>query len=114
MTMTLGAQFRNERRNSSHSFAGTFGGSAAAGCAAGLSTQQMGWLIDYAAQQASGLNATLRDTGHIGKGFVFAGGPARNGVTSALLVHAGATGVDDILSRPGNFVRTHSPSADPA
>ena len=114
VTMTLGASFRNERRNSSHGFAGAFGGSAAAGCAASLSAQQMGWLIDYAAQQAAGLNATLRDTGHVGKGFVFAGGPARSGVTSALLVHAGATGVDDILSGPGNFLRTHSPAADPA
>jgi 2-methylcitrate dehydratase PrpD len=114
VTMTLGPRFRNERRMSTHDFAGTFGASAAAGCVAGLNADQMRWLIDYAAQQAAGLNATLRDTGHIEKGFVFAGGPARNGVTGALLVHAGATGVEDILAGPGNFLRTHSPDADPA
>ena len=114
VTMTLGNRFRTDRRMSSHGFAGTFGASAAAGCAASLNADQMRWLIDYAAEQAAGLNATLRDTEHIGKGFVFAGGPARSGVTSALLVHAGATGVDDILAGPGNFLRTHSPEADPA
>ena len=114
LTMTLGPTFRNERRLSSHGFAGAFGGSAAAGCAASLDAMQMRWLIDYAAQQAAGLNATLRDSGHVGKGFVFGGGPARSGVTSALLVHAGATGVDDILSGPGNFLRTHAPAIDPA
>jgi 2-methylcitrate dehydratase PrpD len=114
VTMTLGATFRNERRNSSHGFAGAFGGSAGAGCAASLNAQQMCWLIDYAAQQAAGLNATLRDTGHVGKGFVFAGQPARGGATAALLVHAGATGVDDILSGRGNFLHVHTPGADPA
>ena len=114
LNITLGPKFRTERRMSTHNFAGTFGSSAAAGCAAGLSADQMRWLIDYAAEQAAGLNATLRDSGHIAKGFVFAGGPARSGITGALLVHAGATGVEDILSGPGNFLHTHSPEADPA
>jgi 2-methylcitrate dehydratase PrpD len=114
VTMTLGATFRSDRRLSSHGYAGAFGASAAAGCAASLGVDQMRWLIDYAAEQAAGLNATLRDASHIGKGFVFAGGPARSGVTSALLVHAGAQGVDDILAGPGNFLRVHAPQADPA
>jgi len=39
-----------------------------------------------------------RDTDHIEKGFVFAGMPARNGVTAALLVHSGFNGVDDVFS----------------
>jgi hypothetical protein len=58
----------------------------AAGCIAGLAAQQMRWLIDYASQQAGGYAIWGRDTDHIEKGFVFAGMPARNGVTAALLV----------------------------
>jgi 2-methylcitrate dehydratase PrpD len=40
--------------------------------------------------------------------------PARNGVTAALLVQAGWTGVDDILSGADNFLMAFSPQADPA
>jgi 2-methylcitrate dehydratase PrpD len=40
--------------------------------------------------------------------------PARNGITAALLVQAGATGVDDVLSGPDNFLADYAPQADPA
>ena len=60
----------------------------------------MRWLLSYTAQQASGLASWQRDTDHIEKAFDFAGMPARNGVTSALLVQAGATGVDDVFPAP--------------
>jgi len=63
----------------------------------------MRWLLDYTAQQSSGIAAWDRDSDHIEKGFAFGGMPARSGVTSALLVHAGWTGVDDILSGDDNF-----------
>ncbi len=87
VTMALGGvRFRTESHRSTHSIAGTFGASAAAGCVARLNAQQMRWLLDYAAQQASGFAAWERDTDHIEKGFVFAGMPARNGVTAALVV----------------------------
>ncbi len=72
-----------------HSIAGTFGAAAAAACAAGLDARQMRWALDYTAQQSSGIIAWRRDTDHIEKAFVFAGMPARNGVTSALLVQVG-------------------------
>ena len=72
-------------------------------CAAGLNAQQMRWLLSYTAQQASGIASWQRDTDHIEKAFVFGGMPARNGVTAALLVEAGGTGVDDILSGADNF-----------
>jgi 2-methylcitrate dehydratase PrpD len=39
---------------------------------------------------------------------------ARSGVTSALLVQAGWTGVDDILSGKDNFFAAYNPHADPA
>jgi 2-methylcitrate dehydratase PrpD len=81
-----------------HSIAGHFGSAAAAALCAGLDPRQMRWLLDYAAQQSSGIRAWRRDTDHIEKAFVFAGMPARNGVTAALLVKSGWNGVDDIFS----------------
>ena len=63
----------------------------------------MRWVLDYTAQQSSGIVAWRRDTDHIEKGFVFGGMPARNGVTSALVVQSGWTGVDDIFSGADNF-----------
>src|SRR6202022_189777 len=95
VNLTLGAQaFRVETHRATHTIAGTFGSAAAAGCAASLNAQQIRWLLDYASQEASGIAAWQRDTDHIEKGFVFAGAPARNGVTAALLVQSGWTGVD--------------------
>jgi 2-methylcitrate dehydratase PrpD len=70
-------------------------------------------LIDYTAQQSSGIAAWTRDTDHIEKGFAFGGMPARGGVTSALLVHSGWTGVDDILSGEDNFLLANEPHGDP-
>jgi len=111
----LGGQlFNYEAHKAVHGFTGTFGAASAAGCAAGLNAQQMRWLLDYASQQASGLAAWQRDTEHIEKAFVFAGMPARNGVTAALLVQLGGTGVTDVLSGPDNFLQAFAPKADPA
>jgi 2-methylcitrate dehydratase PrpD len=96
-----------------HNMLGTFGAAAAGGSVAGLDPQQMRWVLDYAAQQSgSGIQAWKRDTEHIEKGFVFAGAGARNGVTAALLVHSGWTGVNDILSGPNNFLQSYAPQAD--
>jgi len=115
VTMTVGVgAFQTANHISTHALAGTFGSAAAAGCAAALNEQQMRWLIDYASQQASGIKTWQRDTDHIEKAFLFAGMPARNGVTAALLVQAGATGVDDVLSGQDNFLADYAPQADPA
>jgi len=114
VTMTLGGlPFQMETHRSAHSIAGTFGAAAAAGCAAGLNAQQMRWLLDYAGQQASGIAAWQRDTDHIEKSLVFAGMPARNGVSAALLIQLGGTGVDDIFSGADNFLLGFNPKADP-
>ena len=87
VTMTLGGlPYQMETHRASHSIASNFGAAAAAGCATSLNAQQMRWLLDYASQQASGIVAWQRDTDHIEKSLVFAGMPARNGVTAALLV----------------------------
>jgi len=108
-----GAAFSYESSLATHSIAGTFGATAAAACAAGLDARQMRWVLDYAAQQSSGIIAWRRDTDHIEKAFVFAGMPARNGVTSALLVKSGWNGVDDIFSGADNFFAAYAPKAQP-
>ena len=109
-----GAAFSYESSLSTHSIAGTFGAAAAATCAAGLDARQIRWALDYTAQQSSGIIAWRRDTDHIEKAFVFAGMPARNGVTSAQLVKSGWNGVDDIFSGADNFFAAYAPKAQPA
>ena len=113
ITMTLGGQqFEAESHWSTHSIAPLFGAAAAAGCAAGLDAQQMRWMLGYTAHQSSGLGSWNRDTEHIQKAFHFGGMTARSGVTSALLVHSGWTGVDDIFSGKDNFFLAYNPKAD--
>jgi 2-methylcitrate dehydratase PrpD len=96
-----------------HAVAGAWGAAASAGCAAGLTAQQMRWVLDYTAQQSSGIGSWYRDTSHIEKGFVFGGMPARSGVTSALLVQLGWNGVDDVMSGRDNYLLATSPGAKP-
>ena len=115
MTMALGGSaFRDTTRRSTHAYAGTFGSAAAAGCVAAFDARRMRWLLDYASQQAGGYAIWGRDTDHIEKGFVFAGMPARNGVTAALLVRAGWNGVDDVFSGDDNFFQVNAPAGDRA
>ncbi|MGH8325933.1 MAG: MmgE/PrpD family protein [Steroidobacteraceae bacterium] len=114
-TMTLGGQaFEAGSHWSTHSIAPLFGAAAAAGCAAGLNARQMRWMLGYTAQQSSGLAAWSRDTEHVQKAFCFGGMTARDGVTSALLVQAGWTGVEDLLSGKDNFFAAYNPHCDPA
>jgi len=114
VTMTLGSvPWEKQTHRSTHSIANTFGASAAAGCAAGLNPQQMRWLLDYAAQQASGILAWQRDSGHIEKSLVFAGFPARNGVSAAWIIQMGATGVDDIFTGADNYLLAQNSMGGP-
>jgi 2-methylcitrate dehydratase PrpD len=103
-----------DTHRSTHAISGTFGSAAAAACAAGLNAQQMRWVLSYTAQQAGGLASWQRDTDHIEKSFDFGGMAARNGVTSALLVQAGGTGVDDILAGADNFLDAFVPKNNAA
>ena len=115
VTMALGGvTFRNDTRRSTHSIAGTFGAAAAAGSAASLDATQMRFLLDYASQESSGYAIWERDTDHIEKGFVFAGMPARNGVTAALLVRSGFNGVDDVFSGADNYFEVNAPKGTAA
>jgi len=115
MTIAMGGvEFRTNSHRSTHSIAGVFGAAAAAASAARLDARQMRWVLDYTAQQSSGIAAWQRDTDHIEKAFVFGGMSARNGVSAALLVHAGWNGVDDILSGTDNYFLAYAPAAEPA
>src|SRR5580765_3617221 len=114
-TATLGKlQYMVDSHRSTHALAGTFGSAAAAACAAGLNAQQMRWVISYTAQLASGLATWQRDTEHVEKAFDFGGMAAKNGVTAAMLVEAGGTGVDDVLSGADNFFQAFGPKNDPS
>nr|ACN58932.1 hypothetical protein AKSOIL_0090 [uncultured bacterium BLR7] len=110
---TLGnVDFATESHLSTHGICGTFGSASASACSAGLNAQQMRWVLSYAAQSASGLYAWRRDTEHVEKSFDFGGMPARNGITAALLVQAGGTGVDDVFSGADNFFEAFKPMRD--
>jgi 2-methylcitrate dehydratase PrpD len=115
ITIALGPSTLAEQgHKSTFSIAGVFGASAAAGCASGLNAQEMRWLLDYTAQQASGIEAWHRDRDHMENSFTLAGMPARSGVTAALLVSSGWSGVDDIFTGPDNFLQAFAPQADAA
>ena len=114
-TATLGKlQYMAATHRSTHAISGTFGSAAAAACAASLDARQMRWLLSYTAQLASGLASWQRDTEHVEKAFDFGGMPAKNGVTAALLVEAGGSGVDDVLSGADNFFQAFAPRNDPS
>ncbi len=98
-----------------HNIVGTMGAAAAAASVAALDAAQMRILIDYASQQAgAGIGAWREDTEHVEKSFMFGGMGARNGVTAALLAKTGWSGVNDVLSGPGNFFQSYAPKVDPA
>lgn len=111
-TIIVGERYESETHRSTHSIAPLFGAAAAAACTAGLDTAQMRLLVGYTAQQCCGLTSWRRDSEHVQKAFVFGGMNARNGVTSALLVRGGWTGVEDILSGTDNFFQAFEPAAD--
>jgi 2-methylcitrate dehydratase PrpD len=64
----------------------------------------MRFALSYAAQQVSGIWSWVRDSEHIEKAFDFAGMGARNGVSAALMVQSGFTGVDDVLDGEHNMI----------
>jgi 2-methylcitrate dehydratase PrpD len=110
VTMSMGGPaYQATTHRSTHGTVAVFGASAAAGCAAGLNAKQFRFLLDYSAQQVSGIGAWSRDAEHMEKAFLFGGKPAAGGVTTAMLIHSGWTGVDDIFSGPDNFFDAYAP-----
>jgi hypothetical protein len=103
LTKSLHAYQFRANGHSSHTFGPNFGAAAAAGALAGVSAIQARYLLSYAAQQASGIACWMRDKDHIEKAFDFGGMPARNGVSAAVMVINGFTGVEDVFSGERNF-----------
>lgn len=121
VSMSLGGPaYQAATHRSTHGTAACFCAGAAAGCAAGLNAAQMRLLLDYTAQQTSGIGAWSRDAEHMEKAFLFAGKPASVGVLIASLIRSGWTGVEDIFSGSDNFYEAFAPrengaiKADPA
>jgi 2-methylcitrate dehydratase PrpD len=102
--MALDATNLRRMEFDSHSFGGSFGAGAAAASLLGLNAEQMRFVLSYAAQQTSGLRTWRRDPEHVEKAFVFSGMSARNGVTAALMIEDGFTGVDDVFSGDPNYL----------
>jgi 2-methylcitrate dehydratase PrpD len=109
----IGFRFHQAFEPRSTSFGATFGCVAAASALAQLDALQLRYAISYAAQQASGSRAWVGDDDHIEKAFDYAGMPARNGVTAALLVKSGFTGNRDVLEGDQGIIKTLAP-CDPA
>ena len=115
VTMSMGGPaYQTATHRSTHGTVAAFAAGAAAGCAASLNARQMRLLLDYSAQQTSGIGAWTRDAEHMEKAFLFGGKPAAGGVTAAFLVQSGWTGVDDVFSGPDNFFEALAPRANGA
>ncbi|MFX1499479.1 MAG: MmgE/PrpD family protein [Promethearchaeota archaeon] len=89
---------------SSHGVGPTFGSAAAAATLLKLPKREIGYVLAYCVQQASGSFNWIRDEEHIEKAFLFAGMPARNGASAALMVHKGFTGVKDPFKGRPNWL----------
>ncbi|MFH1381529.1 MAG: MmgE/PrpD family protein [Chloroflexota bacterium] len=113
MTQALGVDNLNRMHRSAHTIGPTFGAAAAAASVARLDAHQVRYVLSYTAQQTSGVKYWARDAEHVEKAFVFGGMPARNGVTAAILVQSGFTGVEDPFSGQDNFIEAFSSSPEP-
>jgi 2-methylcitrate dehydratase PrpD len=109
----IGFRFHQAFEPRSTSFGATFGCTAAASALAEFDALRLCYAISYAAQQASGSRAWVGDDDHIEKAFDYAGMPARNGVTAALLIKSSFTGNRDVLEGDQGIIKTYAP-CDPA
>jgi 2-methylcitrate dehydratase PrpD len=111
--MALGPGHVRATHRSAEGVSATFGAAAAAAAMARLDEQGMRFALSYAAQQVSGVWSWERDLEHVEKAFDFAGMGARNGVTAALMVQTGFTGVPDVLDGEHNALEAHSTQPRP-
>lgn len=102
--MALGPDHVRGTHRSAEGTSSTFGAVGAAASLARLDEQGMRHALSYAAQQVSGIWSWTRDNEHIEKAFDFGGMGARNGVSAALMVQSGFTGVDEVLDGEHNMI----------
>jgi 2-methylcitrate dehydratase PrpD len=111
--MALGPELVRGSHRSAEGTSSTMGCAAAAASLAKLDEAGMRYALSYAAQQVSGIWSWVRDSEHVEKAFDFAGMGARNGVTAALMVQTGFTGVWDVLEGEHNVLHALSPAPRP-
>ena len=111
--MALGPDHVRGTHRSAEGTSSTFGAVGAAASLARLDEKGMRYALSYAAQQVSGIWSWARDTEHIEKAFDFSGMGARNGVTAAVLVQAGFTGVADVLDGEQSMITALSTEPQP-
>jgi 2-methylcitrate dehydratase PrpD len=106
--LALGPDLVRATHRSAEGTSATFGSAAAAASMARLDEAGMRYVLSYAAQQVSGLWSWVGDTDHVEKAFDFGGMGARNGVTAAIMVQTGFTGVRDVLDGEHNMLEALS------
>jgi 2-methylcitrate dehydratase PrpD len=111
--MALGPDHVRATHRSAEGTSATFGAVGAAAALARLNEEQMRYALSYAAQQVSGLWSWVRDNEHIEKAFDFGGMGARNGVSAALMVQSGFTGVAEVLDGEHNMIQALSTEPNP-
>ena len=111
--MALGPDLVRATHRSAEGTSATFGSVAAAASLARLDEKGMRHALSYAAQQVSGIWSWARDTEHVEKAFDLGGMGARNGVTAAVMVSTGLTGVWDVLEGEHNLLEAFSTEPKP-
>ncbi len=111
--MALGPDHVRATHRSAEGTSSTFGAAAAAASLARLDERGMRHALSYAAQQVSGIWSWVRDAEHVEKAFDFSGMGARNGVTAAVMVQMGFSGVWDVLDGEHNALVALSAKPDP-
>jgi len=111
--LALGADHVRASHRSAEGTSSTMGAVAAAASLARLDEKGMRYALSYAAQQVSGVWSWVRDAEHVEKAFDFSGMGARNGVTAAIMVQLGFTGVSDVLDGEHNALQALSAEPKP-
>ena len=111
--LALGPDLVRGGHRSAEGTSSTMGAVGAAASLAKLDETGMRYALSYAAQQVSGVWSWVRDSEHVEKAFDFSGMGARNGVTAALMVQTGCTGVSNVLEGEHNVLEALSPSPKP-
>jgi 2-methylcitrate dehydratase PrpD len=111
--MALGPDLVRKGHRSAEGTSSTMGAVGAAASLASLDEQGMHYALSYAAQQVSGIWSWVRDLEHVEKAFDFSGMGARNGVTAAIMVQSGLSGVTGVFEGEHNVLDALSPSPRP-
>jgi 2-methylcitrate dehydratase PrpD len=111
--LALGPDLVRASHRSAEGTSSTLGAVAAAASLARLDETGMRYALSYAAQQVSGIWSWVRDAEHVEKAFDFSGMGARNGVTAAIMVKLGFTGVWDVLDGEHNALQALSVEPKP-